>query len=76
MSVRTTPSDRIALPTVSRYDLLLALMPIPILCGALAAMLTPVSETVALGAGSLLSALLFGYAISIAAPPTLNGPSA
>ncbi|SDZ94946.1 hypothetical protein SAMN04488065_1382 [Haloplanus vescus] len=74
MSVRTTPSDRIALPTVSRYDLLLALMPIPLLCGVLLTMLTPVSETVAMGAGSLVSAIPFGYAISLGAPTT--GPSA
>jgi len=74
MSVRTTPSDSIALPTV--YDLLLALMPVPLGCGYLVATLTPVSETVAMGAGSLPSALLFLYAVSAAAPTDISGRSA
>lgn len=75
MSVQTTRSDRIGLPTTSRYDLLLVLLPIPLLCGALAAVFTPFPETIAIGAGSLPSALLFVYAITAAAP-TATGRSA
>jgi hypothetical protein len=68
MSTRTTRSDSIGLPTMSRYDLLLALLPLPLLCGAFASLLTPISETIAMGAGSLPSALVFLYAITTAAP--------
>jgi len=70
MSVRTTRSDGIGLPTMSRYDLLLALLPAPLLCGAFASLLTPIPETFAMGVGSLPSALLFGYAVTAAAPTT------
>lgn len=72
MSVRTTRSDGIGLPTISRYDLLLALLPIPLLCGAFASLLTPIPETIAMGAGSLPSALVLGYAITAAAPTTIE----
>lgn len=69
MSVRTTRSDSIGLPTTpSRYDLLLALLPVPLLLGAFVSVLTPISETAGIGAGSIPSLLLFGYAISAAAP--------
>jgi hypothetical protein len=72
MSVRTTRSDGIGLPTISRYDLLLALLPIPLLCGAFASILTPIPETIAMGTASLPSALLFVYAITAAAPTTIG----
>jgi len=72
MRVRTTRSDGIGLPTMSRYDLLLALLPIPLLCGAFASILTPIPETVAMGTASLPSALLVGYAITAAAPTTIE----
>jgi|GEM_PF-2321949 len=75
MSTRTTRSDSIGLPTISRYDLLLALLPVPLLCGAFVSMVTPVSEAIAMGVGSLPSAVLFCYAITAAAP-TATGRSA
>jgi len=53
---------------MSRYDLLLALLPVPLLCGAVLSLITPLSDPTALGAGSLPSALLFCYAITAAAP--------
>jgi hypothetical protein len=62
---RSNDSDGIGLPTMSRYDLLL---PVPLLRGAFVALTTPLSEAVAMGTGSLPSALLFGYAITAAAP--------
>ena len=72
MSVRTARSDGIGLQTVSRYDLLLVLLPLPLLCGAFASALTPVPETMAMGIASLPSALLFVYAITAAAPTTIE----
>jgi hypothetical protein len=72
MSVRTTRSDGIGPPTISRYDLLLALLPIPLLCGAFASVLTPIPGTTAMGTASLPSALLFVYAITAAAPTTIE----
>jgi len=68
MSVRTTRSDGIGPLTMSRYDLLLALFPVPLLCGAFVSVLTPLPETIAVGIGSLPSAVLFVYAITAAAP--------
>lgn len=52
----------------SRYDLLLWLMPVPLLIGALLVAVTPLPEPVGIGAGSLPSALLLGYALFVAAP--------
>ncbi len=72
MSVRTARSDGIGLQTVSRYDLLLVLLPLPLLCGAFASALTPVPGTVAMVTASLPSALLFVYAITAAAPTTIE----
>ena len=72
MSVRTTRSDSIGLPTIPRYDLLLALLPIPLLCGAFASVFTSVPETTAMAAASLPSALVFVYAITAAAPTTIE----
>jgi hypothetical protein len=70
MSVRTTRSDSIGLPTTpSRYDLLLALLPVPLLLGAFVSAVTSVPTVVGVGAGCVPSAALFGYAILIA-PPT------
>ncbi|MFB6255294.1 MAG: hypothetical protein ABEH58_00965 [Haloplanus sp.] len=72
MSTKTARSNGTGLPTMSRYDLLLALLPVPLLCGALVALTTPLSEAVAMGAGSLPSALLFCYAITAAAPTPIE----
>ncbi|WP_251329275.1 hypothetical protein [Haloplanus pelagicus] len=79
MSVRTTPSDSTAVTTApTRYDLLLVLLPLPLLLGAFASVLTSVPLELGVGAGSLLSAMVFGYAITVAAPtrPDLTGRSA
>ncbi|WP_049934980.1 hypothetical protein [Haloplanus natans] len=72
MSVRTTRSDGIGLPTMSRYDLLLILLPLPLLLGACASLVTSLPEPVGIGVGSLPSALLFVYAITAAAPTTIE----
>jgi len=70
MSVRTTRSDSIGLPTTpSRYDLLLALLPVPLLLGAFVSAVTAVPTAVGVGAGCVPSGLLFCYAVLIA-PPT------
>lgn len=79
MSVRTTPSDSTAVTTTpTRYDLLLVLLPLPLLLGAFVSVLTSVPLELGVGAGSLPSAVVFGYAIWIAAPtrPGLNERSA
>ncbi|MFB6195224.1 MAG: hypothetical protein ABEI80_03570 [Haloplanus sp.] len=69
MSVRTPPSDSIGVSTTpTRYDLLLALLPLPLLLGAFVSVLTAAPLELGVGAGSLPSALLLLYAISVAAP--------
>jgi hypothetical protein len=70
MSVRTTRSDGTALPTTSRYDLLLVLLPIPVLLGGSIALMTDVPDPLGLGVGSLPSVALLIYAITAAAPTT------
>jgi hypothetical protein len=72
MSVRTTRSGGIGLPRTSRYDLLLVLLPLPLLIGGIASLVTPLSGTLAMGAASLPSALVFCYAITAAAPTTIE----
>jgi uncharacterized protein (DUF58 family) len=70
MSVRTTRSDSIGLPTTpSRYDLLLLLLPVLLLCGAFVSAVTTIPTAAGVGAGCVPSALLFCYAVLIA-PPT------
>lgn len=68
MSTRTPRLGSIGLPTPCRYDLLLALLPVPLLLGAFVSVLTSVPTVVGLGAGCVPAALLFWYAISVAAP--------
>lgn len=72
MSVRTTRSEGIGLPTVSKYDLLLALLPVPLLLGAFVSAVTSIPTAVGVGAGCVPSGLLFCYAVLIA-PPTGRG---
>ena len=71
MSVRTTTSDSTVVPTApTRYDLLLALLPVPLLGGALVSVVPPISLELGVGLGSIPSAMLFGYARFVAAPQT------
>jgi hypothetical protein len=71
MSVETTRSDSVS-PTTTRYDLLLALLPVPLLLGALVSTVTAVPTAVGVGVGCIPSALLFCYGVLIA-PPTACG---
>jgi hypothetical protein len=69
MSAGTTRSDRIgSWSTLTRYDLLLALLPVPLLLGASLSRWTSIPETLGVGAGSLCAALLVIYAITVGAP--------
>jgi hypothetical protein len=69
MSVRTTPSDSILeLPDVSRYDLLLGLLPLPLLSGAVAGTIATISTTAGIALGSLPSLLLLLYGLFVDAP--------
>ena len=69
MSVRTTPSDSLVdLPTVSRYDLLLGLLPLPLLSGAVAGVLASTSMTAGVALGAVPSLLLLLYGLFVDAP--------
>ncbi|WP_248897906.1 hypothetical protein [Haloplanus halobius] len=77
MSVQTTPSDSTVLPTApTRDDLVLLLLPLPLLCGVIGSVLTGTPVTLGVGIGSLPAALLFLYAISAAAPAAVTERSA
>ena len=69
MSVRTTPSDSLVdLPTVSRYDLLLGILPLPLLSGAVAGAVATVPTTAGVALGSVPSLLLLLYGLFVDAP--------
>ncbi|MFC5365357.1 hypothetical protein [Salinirubrum litoreum] len=69
MSVKTTPSDSVLeLPDVSRYDLFLCLLPLPLLSGATASLLAAIPSTVGIALGSLPSLLLLLYGLFVDAP--------
>lgn len=70
MSTKTRrPSDEYgSFADYSRHDLLLAVMPIPLLGGAAAGMAAPVSLTVGLWIGCLLSLPLLLYAVFVDPP--------
>lgn len=73
MSVRQEPPiGRLAREIeVSHYDVLLATLPLPLVMGTLAAVAVGTSVAYGAGAGALLSALLLGYALFVAAPTDL-----
>jgi hypothetical protein len=69
MSVRTTPSDSpVDLPTVSRYDLLLGVLPLPLFSGAVAGAVGALSPTAGVALGSVPSLLLLLYGLFVDAP--------
>lgn len=70
MIVRQPPrTDGIARDLdLSRYDLYLALLPVPLLLGCLAAIVTPLSLPYGAGAGALPAAVLLGHGLFRDAP--------
>jgi hypothetical protein len=69
MSVRTTPSDSLVdLPDVSRYDLFLGLLPLPLVSGAVAGAVGALSTTAGVALGSIPSLLLLLYGLFVDAP--------
>jgi hypothetical protein len=69
MSVRTNPSDSLVeLPNVSRYDLLLGILPLPLLSGAVASVLAAIPSTAGIALGSVPSLLLLLYGLFVDAP--------
>ena len=60
----TSPTGRF--PT--RYDLLLAVLPLPLLLGMLGAHFLAVPVALGAGIGGLPSALLLGYSLFVASP--------
>jgi hypothetical protein len=57
---------------MSRYDLLLAVLPLPVLLGAFASLVTSVPDPLGIGIGSLPSALLLVYAVTVGAPTPIE----
>ena len=62
----TTSPARGRFPT--RYDLLLFLLPLPLLLGVVGAKLLAVPAAFGVGVGGLPSALLLGYSLFVASP--------
>ncbi|SEP21423.1 hypothetical protein SAMN04487948_1226 [Halogranum amylolyticum] len=56
--------------TVSRYDLVLAVLPVPLAVGAVGGLLTSVPTAIGAGAGGLPSALVVGYGPFVDTPET------
>jgi len=67
------PTDGIAPDVrVSRYDLYLALLPVPLVVGMLAALAAPIPLSYGAGAGALPSALVLGYTLFGDAPTAVE----
>jgi hypothetical protein len=72
MSVRKRPTGETVVPTSkSRYDWLLALLPLPLLLGVLAATFADVQVAFGVSVGGLSSAALLAYGLFV--DPPLSG---
>lgn len=78
MSVRQVPpiDGIVRNASLSRYDLYLALLPVPLIAGILAALGTPTPLSYGAGAGALPSALVLCYGLFRDAPTAVGGGSA
>ncbi|WP_156105576.1 hypothetical protein [Halobellus rufus] len=65
---RIEPITTVGSQSVSRYDLLLAALPIPLLLGIGSGVLTDLPLAAAAGLGSVPSALLLAYGLFVHAP--------
>ncbi|UPV75282.1 hypothetical protein M0R89_04245 [Halorussus limi] len=66
-------SGNAGVPNVSHYDLVLAVVPLPLLVGLFAGAVLPVTTQTGVSAGALLSALTVGHLL-FRDPPTRRGP--
>lgn len=66
-------SGNAGVPTLSYYDLVLALLPVPLLVGLLAGTLLAVPVQTSVAVGAVLSAMGVGHAL-FRDPPTRRGP--
>jgi hypothetical protein len=65
---RARPARSVVDSTVTRHDLLLLTLPVPLLASALAGVLTRTPLHLSVGAGSLPAALLVAYGLFVDAP--------
>lgn len=70
MSTQTAPRHDGIGPELSEYDLLLTAIPLPLAGSLLAGAGVGLPSTLAAGVGSVLSVVLVGYAMFVAAPTT------
>jgi hypothetical protein len=69
MRTEQTPSGNVGRTgRLSRYDLLLGSLPLPLLAGVVAGLLTPGPFIEELATGALVAALLMGYALFVESP--------
>ena len=73
MSTRTTGRTRTD-PNrqISRYDLLLVLLPLPLLLGLVGATVTTAPLSIGAGLGSLPSLVLLAYGLFVGGPTTVT----
>ena len=75
MSVeRARPARSVVDSTVTRHDLLLVTIPLPLLASALAGALTATPLHLSVGTGSLPAALLVAYGLFVDAPGSVVAP--
>ncbi|WP_144905270.1 hypothetical protein [Halobellus captivus] len=70
---RTAPTTTFGNDTVSRYDLLLAALPIPLLLGIGSGVATDMPVALGVSVGGIPSALLLGYGLFVDAPTAERG---
>ena len=74
MSTNTDCREHGSFANYSRHDLLLALLPLPLLLGAVAGATTAVSLTTGIWVGSLLSLSVLCYAVFVDPPASAAFP--
>ncbi|MFK5603838.1 hypothetical protein [Haloferax volcanii] len=74
MRTRTSHSDSIV-SEATRYDAILATLPLPLVVGAAVGALSPLPISPVVGASGLVSAAVLAYGLFVATPKSAAGPT-
>ncbi|WP_049967441.1 hypothetical protein [Haloferax prahovense] len=74
MRTRTPHSDSIV-SEATRYDAILATLPLPLLVGTAVGTLSPLPFSLLVGASGLVSAAVLAYGLFVATPRSVTGPA-
>ncbi|MCO8265851.1 hypothetical protein NKF06_04460 [Haloferax sp. AB510] len=74
MRTRTPHSDSIV-SEATRYDAILATLPLPLAAGTVVGTLSPLPLSLVVGASGLVSAAVLAYGLFVATPRSVTGPA-